>query len=469
MPCLAVSLMLLPLVFRGALVDDSFIYLRVTENILSGRGWVFNAGEYTNPCTSPLYVLLLVVLGLTGIRGPESLLVASGFGLAAIGLVHYAVFREKHRNMAVVLAAAAATNILLLRSIGLETPLFLAAILTTSVLYQYGFRTLVGVSAGLAALLRPEGIALIPLIIAADYLFERRLRWRSVLGAAAIVAPWVVFSCWYFGSPLPHSVVIKAMQRHVGIWAQQRSWPVAFLEAQAAVTITLPLALVGAVYAYRSLRSHWRFLFIWIGFCLAQVGGYSVFGAPVGYWWYFVPGTQAIITLAVVGIFAIHNALVDHVSLRAAARARATRWAITFGVAVAVGTLFFLPLLAPRPQPTATEYRDVASWLVAHTDATADVAASEIGYIGYYSGRRITDINGLLHRAALSPIRSGRLSWWFEAETPDFIVTHASALPGEPSKDWPPELYGKFTECYEAVLRSRGVVLYKYRGASLAR
>lgn len=48
-------------------IDDSYITFRYARNILAGNGFVYNPGEHVLGTTTPLYTILLVLLGaLTG-------------------------------------------------------------------------------------------------------------------------------------------------------------------------------------------------------------------------------------------------------------------------------------------------------------------------------------------------------------------------------------------------------------------
>ena len=46
----------------GWLLDDAFIYFRYVDNLLAGRGLVYNAAERLESFSSPLFVLLLSLL-----------------------------------------------------------------------------------------------------------------------------------------------------------------------------------------------------------------------------------------------------------------------------------------------------------------------------------------------------------------------------------------------------------------------
>jgi hypothetical protein len=68
--------------------------------------------------------------------------------------------------------------------------------------------------------------------------------------------------------------------------------------------------------------------------------------------------------------------------------------------------------------------RDIGLWLQAHTPAQARIATEPIGYIGYYSRRRIVDEVGLVTPRMIPINRAG--DGWFgrmvRAEQPDYVV-----------------------------------------------
>ena len=49
-------------IFRGHELDDALIYARYIQNLISGNGFVYNAGEAVNGLTSPLFAYLSLEL-----------------------------------------------------------------------------------------------------------------------------------------------------------------------------------------------------------------------------------------------------------------------------------------------------------------------------------------------------------------------------------------------------------------------
>ena len=104
-------------------------------------------------------------------------------------------------------------------------------------------------------------------------------------------------------------------------------------------------------------------------------------------------------------------------------------------------------------------------WIEKNTPEDAQVAAVEIGYIGYYSNRRIVDPHGLLHRESLPFIKEEAWWWWYERFAPEVIVSKAwSPWYGEPQEDvWPEAEWNDFNARYEEGVRSGRMIVYLRR------
>jgi hypothetical protein len=467
---LAIMIVCVTHYLRPSIVDDAFIYWRVVDNIASGFGWVFNPGEHVNPCSSPLFTGLLLLSRLLRLDGPDALLIAYGTGLLAAGLMQYAAFRNESRAVALVMAVVTSTEAVLLHSAGLETSVFLACVLGTALAVQKGRGDLAAIGAGLTALSRLDGLAMILVVLLDRGLRVRRSPLRGLLICIAVLCPWLVFSWHTFGAILPQSVAVKAVQSGIGWWAQQRPWWIAFLAQQRLPVLTLPLACVGMACGYRAYCAGRPYMLIVVAFGLTQVIGYSVLRAPVGYYWYFAPGNLAVNMAVVAGLFRIAPPVTAMISRhRENWLKRARRIPVPLArIAPAVGAILLMtqagaaPAKPIRPYRLAQEYSDAGRWIATHTDAEVRVACTEIGYIGFYSRRYIRDIHGLLHPDALDDIRAQRWSWWFDRDPPQIIVAHRSPWAGEPSVEWPtPGSFERFRRAYHRVFQSGEVVVYQ--------
>jgi arabinofuranosyltransferase len=438
------------------LADDAFVALRVAENVLRGHGWVFNIGEYVNACAGPLHVVILIALNVVGIAGPQSLLVAFGLGLGAIAVVQYRVFRVEGHILALFVVAVTTTSVLLLWSTGLETPLFVASIAAVAWAYQWQRPMAMGVLMGCSALLRPEGLALFLLMPLVSYAYTRTISWRSLLVGGALYLPWLLFAWAYFGAPWPDSSVITSA-RSTMTGSLQPSWIIAFVREQPLPYVTIPLAIAGLIVAYLQFLAVRRFLVLWCSFCVLHVAAYSVLDTSIEYPSYFVPGTLTINLLLALLLFTMSRWLATYATGRA-------RWAmVPAGMllklvgTLAVARLIILPLLFSFPHPALAAHRTVGQWLAANSPRDAVIAVGDIGYVGYFSDRRIVDIDRPLARDLPSPRRLG----WMEGQLPDVIVMHDPAWPNEPSKAWSAELYGRFASNYRMVFNAWSLVVYR--------
>jgi hypothetical protein len=99
----AILITVLSAVLVPALVDDSFIYLRVAENIGAGRGWYYNADEINNPATSTTFTLLLAAVGRIVGYSDTALAVSYGLSLYVLFAVQYAAWRSEGRVFAILI------------------------------------------------------------------------------------------------------------------------------------------------------------------------------------------------------------------------------------------------------------------------------------------------------------------------------------------------------------------------------
>jgi hypothetical protein len=65
---------------------------------------------------------------------------------------------------------------------------------------------------------------------------------------------------------------------------------------------------------------------------------------------------------------------------------------------------------------------ELGRWLGENTAADATVAVENIGAIGYYSGREILDMNGLITPAVIPYKKQGRVERYLEEHPPDYVI-----------------------------------------------
>ncbi len=421
---------------KFSVVDDALIFSRVADHVASGDGWVYNPGERVNPCTSFVYPLLLAGLSAVGVRGLPALLLLYGAGLCLVGIVQYAAFRKRNLGIAWVLALVSALETVLLRSAGMETSWFLAFLLGAAWAYESRAFLLCGALAALCAVTRPEGLAMMAVIVGVHGIRHRAMPWGTMAMFGLVLLPFVAFSLWAFGSVVPHTVLVKSVQAHIGSWRVQRPYLLEFAMQTPRPWLVWPLAVVGAGWVVGGMRraDGPTCAGLMVLFGILQTTAFSVLKAPVGYFWYMAAGNLAVNTAVVLALFAVGREF-----LRFAAKALPAGKAALLSLLGPFFALVFMASLAVAPfEPVepyryAETYTEIGRWLCDHTPADARVACAEIGYLGYYSKRYIRDIHGLLQPSALPALREEKWSWWLDQDPPEYIVSHNPAWTGEPS------------------------------------
>lgn len=199
-------------------MDDAFVYFRYADNCLFlGRGLVFNPGEYVEGFSSPLWMLLLLLIRATRLDWYTSLRVLALVFCAVFWATSVWMNRElqaEHphgRPRASLGTALCMTHygVLGYFSSGLETPLVqLAACGFALVLMRPG-RKLFQVLVGLAPLIRPELTVPCVLLIGALWLRERRFPRWLVGSAIGFGVTWLAFRVYYYADFFPNTYYLK--------------------------------------------------------------------------------------------------------------------------------------------------------------------------------------------------------------------------------------------------------------------
>lgn len=416
------------LVLRGLVstrlhpVDDAYITYRYAAKVAAGEGFVYNPGERHLGTTSPLLTLALALGAVLGLDIPTTGLwlglVASAAGCALLlDIVRVQTGRVAGGIAASALLALSASQAEIAVS-GMETSLL-------DVLMLGSYRALLGGrlvsaagAAGLAAVTRPEGVIWLLLVLP---FLRRQHRWDAgALGLAVLpLGLWLAWASWYFGSPVPHTVGIKALQGTLlgftagGVTASLAApWGGPFLA----------LALVSAGLALASRPAH-RHLLIPAGFALLVAAGYAL-RHPVIHSWYRGPWDVALTLLIGVIISASLVGMDLKSSALSAAPARVA--------GIIASMLFFLLLLfrqGEKPwdylrwKPSVEPHRELARWLNSHTRPGESILVGDVGYVGYHNlDRPVYDYLGLVwptdldEMAAIGlPLTGGALVHWAAA------------------------------------------------------
>lgn len=256
--------------------DDGFIALRYSQNLIERFELAYNPGERVEGFTSPLWVLLVALLGAFG--GSLSGW-AQALGAACALATLYAVARlwkvfapELSPWGAVVVGAllAGSASFAAWTMGGLEAPLF--ALCLTLAMATLGEAwtdatmkrwAVCGTWCALASLARPEGMALIaPALVLAGARSVGQRTWVPLLACALpvvlLLGGYFLFRLSYYGYPLPNTYYVKTTGgkglvrrgiRYVTAMASEFGWP---------TVATLGCAIVAPLVVAMSCLRSWK-------------------------------------------------------------------------------------------------------------------------------------------------------------------------------------------------------------------
>jgi len=218
-PCLVLALVALAssaLFWSAGPCDDEFIVYRYAANWAAGLGPCFNPGERVEGFTCPAWVALFALVHVLDL---EPMVVTRLLG--ALALVVASVVAARHvtrlggRASGWITGLALATSPVLAYhgALGLGT---LATGAALAVAYAAARRAeerarsspVAALALGLAALIRPEALVLLPGFVWAA---PRARRWR--FGALALALPfaWQIARLAYYADWLPHTFALKKL------------------------------------------------------------------------------------------------------------------------------------------------------------------------------------------------------------------------------------------------------------------
>ncbi len=440
---------------RIGINDDAFITYRVARNLANGFGPVFNPGERVLSITTPGYMLLLAASSVFSQDFVALAMVWNGLALLALGALLIDASQAGRDQWTAALAATVAVALtlsspLLNAAVGMETPLYLAALLAVFAAYRralaepaHSQRWLL-VTAGAAAaafLIRPDGL-LAGLVVGVHWLAtQRRVPWRALALGLLLALPWVLFAWGYYGSPLPNTLAAKITQGlpdREGQWGRQlweigRAWV-------AANPLAAALALVGlAVTVWPAARFRYvptqsaplrvrRLLLLWAALYIAIHVALRV----RGYFWYYLPLLPVAALLAGDGAAGVVRWL-------ARLRQGGQPWRAAQPLLVAsLLVMLFYPTLAatsslvspdPRGQrQMAYERSGLLLRELCQQSGQEPVGMTEIGILGYISDCRVLDFSGLLQPeiAHLRLPPADKMAWAIKGYAPPALVLAGS-------------------------------------------
>lgn len=376
-------------------LDDSLITLHYVENVLEGKGLVFNEGERIMGFSNPAYTISQVIITQTGIHPITAAnLTFIGLSLGIMAALGFLLMPSRAAEIGPLICLTFMLSQGYWLSLkGMETPLLILAAVTAAVFFQQKMYIVGCLFAAVGGLSRPDGIVIpglytFALIAVAcfnreDKQFVKRCA-LSVGIMAAIGLTWLIFAQLYYGSVLPMSVRAKAIHTIS---------PSDLLYHQSLAKHIIPNKLIvylGVAFAFLLVlfqERRYLVIFSWgfFNFLLLIVGH-----APY-YHWYFVPMMICFLSLGIVGAYCLLRSII--------------RQELAPFIGPAVGLLLFGygvsqfdSSLIKNSLTAGADPGKAESGLVISRQAEPDdvVAAGDIGFAGYYTDRYVLDTQGLI-------------------------------------------------------------------------
>ena len=93
---------------------------------------------------------------------------------------------------------------------GMETSFYVMLILLSFYLYQKKKYVLTSISPALVSLTRPDGLILAEALFLHYVFTKKQIPWKLIYIFILLMLPWIIFSVYYFGSPLPNSLAANS-------------------------------------------------------------------------------------------------------------------------------------------------------------------------------------------------------------------------------------------------------------------
>lgn len=435
------------LVFRlmtGLTLEDTLITCRYAQNIAAGNGFVFNPGQHVLGTTTPLVTLFLALVGT--VFGPATIPLAAALTMAIFGIfagvLVYAILAELDYPLPTRLLSLPlffGSPLILVPSVGgMETPLVLFCMAASGLALLRRQPLACLLASTMLILTRPDGIVWAALMSLAVVHQSRKIPWKAVLAALGVMLPWLLFSVWYFGSPLPHSVTAKmaigefpGMPPLLSITRLRifTTWYLCFIgfpPYSSMNWVWLFVLVVGAI-SYLTHASRRAFGMLLVGYVFLY-GLFLYVGRAPDFLRYLAPTAWCVVLLGAPGVWAL-SCLVAERLHKVGARLKIGP-PIAMAVVVSVCLVQNYGIVQEHAELQANEYhtrRAIGLWLRDNTPRDSVVAMEAVGYQAFFSQRTVLDLAGIISPevVALKKATNSNAELFFQTVSmlaPDYLV-----------------------------------------------
>ncbi len=396
-------------------IDDAYIYFRYADHFRSGLGWVFNAGQNVLGFSSYLYMLLLSLPALFGLDIPSIAFFEGILFHSLSTLLIYRIGLKTGLPMVGVLAGffyAILPRGILLAVSGMETSLLIFLILFCLFLMLEGRFLAAAALTGLIAITRLEGVLFGGAILLAIFFLQRRVDGRKIL---LYVLPLI--GCLLIGKIsthgwLPQTVIAKSIVyptnlhplENLGKVLNYLSYPFPAGDAVSKdVVQRLAVLFLGAWGAIIWIRRQPLFS----GFLAGLLGiaiGYSILNRYLFPWYLAVlyPLQILLLALAVVDLWQRFQSRLRSLPVFSLAARWMGRLVLLSMTVISLGILASDAILTRRELNRHEQvYATLGTWLNTLNSGRMEVAAVDIGALGFHYQGNLYDLVGLTNPAAV--------------------------------------------------------------------
>jgi hypothetical protein len=426
----AVLVLVFGRIYINFVQDDAYITYRYAHNLASGMGMLYNPGEWVLGTSTPFYTFMLA--GFHALTGLSIETISKCINIlclwACAGLL-FEISKPNHSLVGISIGLLFITNPILPHSIGMESLFLLLLILVTIRFYTKDKFLLATIASGFLMITRYE-MVLVAIVLASHYFIVQRKMPFWLLPAFFIFAIWLLSAFFVYGSPIPQSMYAKLTTSHVPFLLGAAFYWTTFGHSFQPIYSFLFFLILGFISLFYMKKPSLNHRLV-----LTISAFYLIIASLIAgsFPWYYVPLVPAFVILVVYGIDFISNPPgLDQTTDRFSPAFEhipkllfISTSAFLIACQLVLWAKDFKAYTGDNLDYRYVPYLEIADWLNHHAEEGQTLAASEIGYLGYFTNLHIIDLHGLV---------TPGLNYWLEQGTvetlrqvlliyaPDYVV-----------------------------------------------
>jgi arabinofuranosyltransferase len=390
--------------------DDAFITFRYAENLASGVGFVYNAGEKVLGTSTMLEGLIIALFVKIGISSISAAFIISLTADCFIGWVLLQIFSHApgpSRWVPAFLFLFGPETLQWSLS-GMETQVSIAWLFAAILLSSQEKWTAAFLSGSFAVWTRVDGIAVLAGLTVCYFLQKRKLPLKPLLIAFVALIPMILFGFLMYGSPIPNSAAAKWAL--AGKSEGNAIYEILFRGFLHLNTVGIPFLVLALLGSWNVWRNH-RYLLLIPIWAAGYAISYTAAAGPM-HPWYYAPFYAAYLPLIWLGLLYLLKK--RQMLIHAAAL-------ISIPIVLCISYYRALDLQSQQDH-YETINRAAGEWVNENTPPHSVLAIKDIGYLGYYSRRYILDLAGLVSPQCIDFRARGDFLGPIRAFHPDYFA-----------------------------------------------